>query len=106
MGKIKLATGETIFDRRREGARLRLDIGDWVKIYSTIGSILIAGAFFVSNINFTVRHHEEQISKLEMQAEINAKNIEDNTMEIQAIKGTLSKIDSNVEKLLSIHLMK
>jgi hypothetical protein len=106
MGKIQLQSGEVIQDRRRDGARLRLDIGDWIKIYSSIVITLLSGIWFASNVNFTVKQHCEDITKLKIDVEKVTKNTNDNTMEIQSIKGILAKIDSNTEKLLNIHLVK
>jgi hypothetical protein len=106
MGKIKLKSGEVIDDRRGNGARLRLDTGDWIKIYSSMGSLLIAGIWFSANITFTVKQHCVDILKLQSDVEKTIKNTNDNTMDIQSLKGTLSKVDSNVEKLLDIQLKK
>ncbi len=78
MGAIKLESGEIVPDRRTNGARLRLDHWDWLKIMSTI-AVLIFGA---GKLMTTVSAH--------------TKTIEEHALKISVVERDLGTIKSDV----------
>jgi len=101
MGKIKL-NGEVIEDRRQNGARIKLDVGDWIKIFVTIGTTF----FIIISGWTTLRITAEQQAVLVAQ---NVKDIaevssigRDNKKDIEFLKQAFEKIDLKLDKLLKI----
>ncbi len=78
MRLIKLKNGETVPNRRINGARLRLDHWDWLKIMSTI-AVLIFGA---GKLMTTVSAH--------------TKTIEEHALKISVVERDLGTIKSDV----------
>ena len=96
MGKIKLANGDVIPDRRINGSRIKLDLGDWLKIISMIVVVILG----IGNIKWTVNNHSQLLVAYGQDIKENGQLGRDNRKDIENLKTTIERIDRNVRELL------
>ena len=103
MGLIKLENGEIIPDRRTNGARLKLDIADWVKISITIFTTFAIIIFGAGRLLTTVSAHtkilDEQCAKIDTTMQKQAKTETDITNIKENLIYIRGKIDTFVMKI-------
>ena len=99
MGNIKL-NGELIPDRRTNGARIKLDIADWVKISITIFTTFAIIIFGYGKLVTIVNAHSETISKQDAQININTQRLTKTESEITNIKENLIYIRGKIDILV------
>ena len=101
MGNVKLENGQIIPDRRTNGSRLRLDVGDWIKIFVTIGTIFIVIISGWTSLRITM----EQLSVIVAQdVKDTAENkliSRDNRKDIEFIGKTIERIDKKLDTLIN-----
>lgn len=67
MGNVKL-NGETFPDRRTNGARIKLDVADWIKIMCTIAVLIFGAGKLMTTVSAqtkTIAEHAFKISTVE-----------------------------------------
>ena len=103
MGSVKLGD-ETISDRRRNGSRLKLDTGDWIKIVSVVIVVILG----FGNIQWTVNNHSGLLAEQSNTIKTNTGLIRDTCKDVEFLKKTMDKIelqysqiDSKLTKLLN-----
>jgi len=99
MGNIKL-NGELIPDRRTNGARIKLDIADWVKISITIFTTFAVIVFGAGKLLTIVNANSETIGKQENQININTQRLAKTESEITNIKENLIYIRGKIDTLV------
>lgn len=95
MGLVKLESGEVVKDRRTNGARLKLDGWDWIKIMSTIAVVIFGAGKIVSTVNANTKileEHSKEIRKIPV-LEDNIADLVDNSKYIRG------RIDELVKKI-------
>ena len=98
MGMIKLED-KLIPDRRQNGARIKLDLGDWFKIISVIVVVILA----VGNIQWTVNNNSQVLAEQVLITKTNTGLIRDNYKDIEFLKESFKKIDMKLDKIISNH---
>ena len=96
MGLIKLSNGDVVKDRRINGSRIKLDLGDWLKIISMIVVVILG----IGNIKWTVNNHSQLLVAYGNDIKENGQLTRDNSKDIENIKTMIERIDSNVRELL------
>ncbi len=97
MGLIKL-DDKVVSDRRTNGARLRLDIADWLKVFSVVVILILA----FGNLKWTVEAHSKNI-------ETNTGLIKENCRDIAVLQNSYKEIDrrlSSIENKIDKLIMK
>ena len=97
MGLVKLENNEVIPDRRKNGARIKLDIGDWIKIMSVVVVVILG----VGNIKWTVNNHSEVLAEQVKTIKTNTELIRDNCKDIEYLKQSFEKIDKKLDKIIN-----
>lgn len=95
MGLIKL-NDKTFTDRRNNGARIKLDGWDWIKVASVIIALILAGG----NLKWTVNNHSEAIAEQKVQIKINTTRLDKNETDIASIKENLIYIRGKIDTLV------
>jgi len=95
MGLIKL-DDKTFPDRRTNGARIKLDWGDWIKVASVIVILILAGG----KIQWTVNNHSEAIAEQKSQIKINTTRLDRTETDITNIKENLIYIRGKIDTLI------
>ena len=100
MGSIKLQDGTLKTDQRSNGARLRLDVQDWIKIFVTIGTlafIIISGwtslQLTTQQLRLTVDQNVKGIAENRVLAR-------DNKKDIEFLEKSFTRIDAKLDKLI------
>lgn len=100
MGSIKLQDGTLKTDQRSNGARLRLDVQDWIKIFVTIGTlafIIISGwtslQLTTQQLRLTVDQNVKGIAENRVLAR-------DNKKDIEFLAKSFTRIDTKLDKLI------
>ena len=96
MGLIKLSNGDVVKDRRINGSRIKLDLGDWLKIISMIVVVILG----IGNIKWTVNNHSQLLASYGEEIKENGQITRDNRKDIENLKTTIERIDKNVRELL------
>lgn len=96
MGNIKLPNGEIKQDQRTNGARIRLDIGDWLKIVSMIAIIILG----IGKMQWTISQHSLTLCAYEEDIKENRSTSRDNRKDIESMKASIDRIDKNVMEIL------
>ena len=97
MGFIKLDDGTIKEDQRKNGARIKLDLGDWIKIVSVVVVVILG----FGNIKWTVNQHSQVLAETIQTVKINTGIIRDNCKDIEYLKQSFNKIDTKLDKLLN-----
>lgn len=100
MGLVKV-NDDLIPDRRINGARLRLDVSDWVKIFITIGSVFAIIITGWTSIRLTI---EQQAVILAVTVKDTAETkslARDSAKDIEFLKKSFDKIDNKLDKLIN-----
>ena len=100
MGNIKLPTGEIKQDQRVNGARIKLDVFDWVKIFITIFTTFAIIVFGAGKLLTIVNNHSEVLAKQEIQINTNAKELAKTGSEITNIKENVFYIRGKIDTLV------
>lgn len=92
MGSVKLGN-EVIPDRRSNGARIKLDLGDWWKIISCILVLIIGGA----KMQWTVNNHSQALAE-----QIKVNNIvRDSCKDIEFLQEKFVMIDHKLDRIIN-----
>ena len=95
MGLIKV-NGEIIKDRRVNGARIKLDTGDWIKV----ASVLIALILLFGKMQWTVAENSKETEKQKEQMDINTQRLTKLETEFSNIKESLIYIRGKLDTLV------
>jgi len=95
MGLVKLGD-QVMPDRRTNGARIKLDIGDWIKITTMIIVVILGWGRLQWTVNDVSKVLERQVATITT----NTLLIRDNIKDIQYLKNSFIKIDDKLDKLL------
>jgi len=95
MGLVKTEKG-IIEERRKTNGRIKLDLGDWIKIATVIIALILTGG----KMQFTLNNHSEILAKQDKELKDTVKMTNDNRKDIEGIKDTLCEIKKDVKELL------
>ena len=101
MGLIKVGNG-LIPERRVNGARIKLDIADWVKISITIFTTFAIITFGAGKLLTIVNNHTEVLAEQGIKLKETSELSRDNRKDIESMKASIDRIDRNVVSLLKI----
>jgi len=99
MGLVKIGD-KVIPDRRVNGARIKLDIADWVKISITIFTTFAIIVFGYGKLVTIVNANSKTIMEQETQININAQRLAKTESEITNIKENLLYIRGKIDTLV------
>ena len=95
MGLIKM--GDKVFQDRRNGnGRLKLDLGDWLKVASLIVILILTGG----KVQWIVNNHSEAIAEQKAQIKVNTERLNKTETDIANIKENLIYIRSKVDTIV------
>ena len=95
MAVVKLANGEEIGDRRTNGARLKLAVGDWLKIILFLITIVWGYAILtatVHNNSKVLANQDEEINETTIRSRTNETNIIGLKEDVKEIKQDVKTI--------------
>jgi gas vesicle protein len=95
MGKVKVGD-EVIDDRRHNGARIKLDTGDWLKVATVVIAIIITGG----RIQMSVANNCKDIEKHKEQIASHSEQLAKTGSDIANIKESLIYIRGKVDTLV------
>lgn len=96
MGWIRLSSGEKVEDRRKNGARIKLDTSDWIKIVS-LAVVIILGW---GNTKWNIEAHEKKLDRHETQIKTIGDMALESKTDVVNLKTSIDRIDNNVMMLL------
>ena len=99
MGLVKL-NGTTFPDRRTNGARIKLDVADWIKISITIFTTFAIITFGAGKLLTIVNNHTEVLASQGIKLNKTTELARDNYKDIESMRESIDRIDKNVLSLL------
>ena len=95
MTQIKV-NGELKEDQRRNGARMKLCPGDWVKITIAVITLIFA----CGGLTWAVANNSRELDKCKVRIETNCNRSRDNLKDILSIKEDIKEIKQDIKVLL------
>ena len=99
MGLVKL-NGQIFPDRRVNGARIKLDVADWIKISITIFTTFAIIVFGAGKFFTIVNNHTEVLAEQGKEIKINTQRLATTESEITNIKDNLIYIRGKIDTLV------
>jgi len=96
MGLIKKPNGELVPDKRANGARLKLDVGDWIKIMSVIAIIILS----VGKIQWTANANSNTLILCQTEIKNNQQMSRDNRKDVENLTKLVEEIKTDVKEIL------
>jgi type VI protein secretion system component VasK len=94
MGNIK--TEEGITPDRRKSARIKLDLGDWLKIATVIIALILTGG----KMQWTINNNSEALAEQKKEIKETSKLANDNRKDITSMYENVREIKQDVKELL------